>query len=185
MLTVARNSNANSFLTFFTATPERTANWLTGPVAVDSTRVLFAIKELRTNKLYGYMGLAYGDSGGTRIEGDAIVRYAKLAKPGLMRLAFLRLIDWVNKSIAIEGIWIRVLTDNPAISFYNRCSFVARSVATLYEVRGASGKVEALTESSDGDELTISSRTLTYMKYMPSEWPRQVATAGHITLNLS
>jgi len=167
MLTDARNSNTDSFLTFFTATPERTVNWLTDIVAADSTRILFSLKELQSNKLYGYMGLAYGDSAGSRIEGDAIVRYAEQTEPGLMRLAFLRMVEWVSKSIGVEEIWLRVLSDNPALGFYERCNFVALSNSPLYEVRNTLGEIEALTESAERDSLTISSRTLTYMKYVP------------------
>ena len=57
MLTNARNANSKSFLTFFTATPERTYKWLSNFVASDPTRILFALKEMRTHRLYGYMAL--------------------------------------------------------------------------------------------------------------------------------
>ncbi|MEA1051622.1 GNAT family N-acetyltransferase [Lamprobacter modestohalophilus] len=169
MLTEARNSNLDSFLTFFTATPERTKKWLAEQVAPDSTRILFAVKDIQSNDLYGYMGLAYGDSDGSRIEGDAIVRYAEKTEPGLMRLAFLRLVEWVRFSLRIGEIWLRVLSDNPAISFYQRCGFVSVSEVPLYELKGSTGDIEALAESPDGDSSSVSSRTLAYMRYSPTE----------------
>ncbi|MBK1621328.1 hypothetical protein CKO42_23515 [Lamprobacter modestohalophilus] len=168
MLTEARNSNRDSFLTFFTATPERTKKWLSEQVAADSTRILFAIKEIQSNELYGYMGLAYGNSDGSRIEGDAIVRHVNKTEPGLMRLAFLRLVDWAKVSLGIEQIWLRVLSDNPAVGFYQRCGFIPVSEVPLHEVKGSSGEIEALTESPDADNSSVSSRTLTYMRYSPS-----------------
>jgi RimJ/RimL family protein N-acetyltransferase len=165
MLTKARNDNALSFLTFFTATPERTTAWLTDHVAADRSRILFALKESRTNKLYGYMGLAHGDGEAKKIEGDAIVRYADSIEPGLMRLAFLRLVEWTSNSLGFGEVWVRVLADNPAVEFYKRCGFVSASESRLYEVRGPRGTLAALTESCNGEELPISSRTLIYMKY--------------------
>lgn len=168
MLTDARNTHRNSFLTYFTATPERTTRWLTGPVASDPTRILFSLQETRSNKLYGYMGLGYGDPGGSRIEGDAIVRHATHTEPGLMRLAFLRLVEWVRCSIGIREIWIRVLSDNPAVGFYQRCNFVKASEVPLYELHNTAGEVLALTESGQADGLRASIRTLTHMRYSPA-----------------
>lgn len=168
MLVNARNANANSFLTFFTATPEKTKNWLVGPVAYDSTRILFALKEMQSKSLYGYMGLAYGTPNGKRIEGDAIVRYKEQTKPGLMRLAFLQLVEWARNSIGIDEIWVRVLSDNPAIDFYKRCNFVIVFEVPLYEARRLSGELEELSELRNEKKLSLSKRKLTYMKYLPS-----------------
>jgi RimJ/RimL family protein N-acetyltransferase len=168
MLTTARNANTNSFLTFFNATNDRTREWLANSVAADSTRILFVLKRLDTGKLYGYMGLAYGDATGTRIEGDAIVRYSEQAEPGLMRTAFAQLVEWVRKGLGISEIWIRVLSDNPAVGFYQRCGFSLISNAPLYETKNSAGEAEALTESSS-DNTRLSSRTLAYMKYMTTE----------------
>jgi RimJ/RimL family protein N-acetyltransferase len=168
MLTTARNANTNSFLTFFIATNDRTREWLANSVAADSTRILFALKRLDTGSLYGYMGLAYGDAAGTRIEGDAIVRYSEQAEPGLMRTAFVQLVEWVRKGLGISEIWIRVLSDNPAVGFYQRCGFSLLSNAPLYETTNSTGEVEALTESSS-ENTRPSSRSLAYMKYMTTE----------------
>lgn len=167
MLTVARNSNSNSFLTYFTATPERTRKWLTSEVGMDSSRILFVLRETRTNSLYGFMGLAYGDKDGQRIEGDAIVRYANNHEPGLMQRAFLTLVTWVTQSLGVKEVWVRVLSDNPAVAFYQRCSFVALWQTDLFELRNSRGELEALTESDDSGKLALATRTLTYMRYSP------------------
>lgn len=166
MLTNARNSNANSFLTIFTATTDRTKNWLVNYVANDSVRILFVLKEINTSNLYGYMGLAYGDDFGTRIEGDAIVKYSEITEAGLMRKAFVQLVEWVSKGLGINEIWIRVLSDNPALGFYERCNFACISKVPLFEIRNSVDEIEALVECS-GLATTLSSRTLTHMKYSP------------------
>lgn len=168
MLTAARNANTNSFLTFFNATNDRTRAWLVNSVAADSTRILFALKSLDAGKLYGYMGLAYGDAAGTRIEGDAIVRYSEQTEPGLMRTAFVQLVEWVRKGLGINEIWIRVLSDNPAVGFYHRCGFSLISNAPLHETMNSAGELEALSESSSQNSKP-SSRSLAYMKYMATE----------------
>jgi hypothetical protein len=169
MLTKARNANADSFLTFFSATPERTRTWLEQQVATDKSRILFTLKNTTYNKLYGYMGLAYGDNNYRRIEGDAIVRYGDNTMPGLMRLAFLTLVHWTIQSLGISEVWVRVLADNPAVAFYRKCNFVVLSESILYEVRNSEGVLEALTEMRSGHDSPVSRKTLIYMKYSPPE----------------
>ena len=112
MLTEARNKYRDSFLTYFEANPERTFQWIVNSVAKENTRILFVLKDVETNELHGYMGLAYGDDVGARIEGDAIVSFSEVSRPGLMRAAFLRLVDWVMLDIGFNEIWVRVRSSN-------------------------------------------------------------------------
>lgn len=165
MLTVARNANTRSFLTTFEANDDRTANWLMHNVASDPTRILFALRSGDPIELYGYMGLAYADPTGTRIEGDAIVRSSGRVEKGLMGKAFLRLVDWAKFDLGFEDVWIRVLSDNPAIDFYRKCGFVPVKEVPLFEIRGADGSLEALTEQSEARMAGKSKRTLTHMRY--------------------
>jgi hypothetical protein len=61
MLTDARNSNVNSFLTFFKATLEQTSDWLTSSVAKDNTRILFSIRNIYSKKtLWIYRSCLWG-----------------------------------------------------------------------------------------------------------------------------
>lgn len=168
MLTDARNANADSFLTFFKATPERTYRWLSDSVGKDGSRILFVIKRIEDNNLYGYMGLAYGDSAGERIEGDAIVRFQDKKEPGLMRRAFMHLVRWAKEDVGINEVWLRVLSDNPAIEFYKRCGFTVDSTVPLYEVRNRTGQLEALQEAAVTDNLVASRSSLTYLQYRPA-----------------
>lgn len=166
MLTEARNENASSFLTYFTASPDKTLNWLAHTVANDDSRILFALVESGTGELYGYMGLAYGDSTGSRIEGDAIVRYRKTAEPGLMKKAFLQLIQWIRTDMGIEDVWVRVLADNPAVDFYKRCGFVIQQKVALYERHAPSGQLKELSELPMTADETLSKRSLVHMRYL-------------------
>lgn len=167
MLTAARNENANSFLTFFEATADRTTKWLVDSVSADASRILFVLKNSKTRELYGYMGLAYGDEAGQRIEGDAIVRYSKRIEPGLMKAAFLRLIGWTTKALGFDLICLRVLSDNPAIDFYRKCGFKVVSEVSLYEVNDSAGKIVELTELPGQSRLKMSPRKLMHLNYVP------------------
>ncbi len=165
MLTESRNTNFDSFLTFFDSTTERTRKWLVTNVAQDPSRILFSVQNLHSGSLYGYMGLAFGTDDCQRIEGDAIVRYSPLHKPGLMKKAFTRLVSWVHDEIGIQQVWIRVLSDNQAIKFYQKCGFTCVHENILFEVRNELDQIIELREESDLENYPCSSRTLTYMKY--------------------
>ena len=168
MLTASRNANTDRFLTFFDATPERTRDWLCNSVANDETRILFVLKEIETGALCGYMGLAYGDDRGERIEGDAIVKFASKTQPGFMRKAFTVLVEWASGCLGFKEVWVRVLSDNPAIAFYEKCHFIRVRDVQLYEVMNSQKVVQELTERSN-EGLLPSSRRLTHMKYQPNE----------------
>jgi RimJ/RimL family protein N-acetyltransferase len=163
MLTVARNDNVESFLTYFTATNERTASWLINTVSRDKARILFSIKHYFTGELYGYMGLAYGNLSGTYIEADAIVRYTYKPIHGLMKKAFTTLIDWVQFDIGISNVWIRVLADNSAIHFYEKCGFRIEKLKDLFMVLDNQQQLVELKEDSESGSLQKSHRCLAYM----------------------
>ncbi|WGI24892.1 GNAT family N-acetyltransferase [Halomonas alkaliantarctica] len=165
MLTEARNRSRDSFLTYFEATSERTFQWITSNVANDSTRILFALREIGKRELYGYMGLAYGDASGARIEGDAIVRFSDTNRPGLMRKAFLSLVEWVITDIGIKEVWVRVRSSNPAVNFYNQCGFSVEFEMPLYEINGSMGVLEELSEVPLKDDAVMSADSLFHMKY--------------------
>lgn len=165
MLTMARNRNIDSFLTYFKATPERTKRWLAESVATDNTRILFALREIGSGVPYGYMGLAYGDEAGTRIEGDAIVRYSENIRPGLMREAFLRLIAWVKRDLGVKEVWVRVRSGNQAVRFYEKCGFVTELETPLYEVFGSSGELVELSVVKYSEVFKKSSEMLVHMRF--------------------
>jgi len=144
LLTEARNLNTTAFLTMFNATEERTRNWLSQTVAKEDNRILFMLQNMRKKNYYGYMGLAFGNSDGSYIEADAVVRIDKNMIHGLMKASLTRLLEWVRIDLKIASVGVRVLSDNPALKFYERCGFIKHKCQDLYDVKDASGQVVAL-----------------------------------------
>jgi RimJ/RimL family protein N-acetyltransferase len=120
-LTTWRNRHVTAFLTEFEATDERTAAWLES-TAEDGSRVLFMVDDL-AGRTFGYMGLAAIDWTAKTGEADAIVRGEPTAA-GTMSASMLALIDWATGPLGLQRIFVRVRSDNPALTFYQRLGFV-------------------------------------------------------------
>lgn len=173
LLTQARNANPSSFLTMFTATEERTRKWLTQVVGKEDNRILFMLKNKSKKSYYGYMGLAFGNSERSYIEADAVVRTDKNIIRGLMKASLTRLLQWVGSDLKINNIGVRVLSDNDALAFYNKCGFIKQKTEDLYEAKDASGKVLALETNQQFVGQEKSKRSLCYMIYTRSQNQRQ------------
>ena len=128
-LTRWRNLHPRAFLTEFTATPERTTRWLVECVGIDETRVLFMLEDHQGTRM-GYMGLAFIDWGGSYVEADAVVSGGQTPR-GLMRAALCTMIDWARGALGLARIGVRVLSDNPALGFYQRMGFVEEARVPL------------------------------------------------------
>ncbi|MBK8092705.1 MAG: GNAT family N-acetyltransferase [Verrucomicrobiaceae bacterium] len=122
LLTQWRNRHCSSFLTEFTATPERTALWLTKIVGPDNTRVLFMVESPR-GEVVGYMGLAFIDWTTHEGEADAVVR-GRDAPRGLMTDCLRSLLNWARGPLGLQKISVRVRSDNPALEFYRKFGFM-------------------------------------------------------------
>lgn len=122
LLTTLRNLYVKSFLTEFDANDNQTANWLSKAVHEDDSRILFIIENEFHERL-GYMGLAYIDWKNSYVEADAIVSAGNTPK-GLMTCALRTLLMWAKKSLLLENVGVRVLSDNPALTFYKKMGFV-------------------------------------------------------------
>lgn len=123
-LTEWRNRNAYSFLTEFLATESRTSTWLSHSVHDDPGKILFMI-ENKLGSPIGHMGLSSTDWKLSYVEVDAVVRGAASEK-GLMSAALLSLIEWARNQLEIKNIGVRVLSDNPALTFYEKIGFTER-----------------------------------------------------------
>jgi RimJ/RimL family protein N-acetyltransferase len=165
LLTEARNLNSTSFLTMFNATEERTRNWLSQTVAKEDNRILFMLQNMQKKNYYGYMGLAFGNSDGSYIEADAVVRIDKNIIHGLMKASLTRLLQWVRIDLKIASVGVRVLSDNPALKFYERCGFIKHKYQDLYDVKDASGQVVALETKQQFSGQKKSERSLCCMIY--------------------
>jgi RimJ/RimL family protein N-acetyltransferase len=116
-----RNRYVRSFLTEFHATPQRTRTWVTRAVAQDLSRILFMIEEPGRPPL-GYIGLAFIDYDRHVAEADSVVR-GNSGHPGIMTKALQTLIEWAQADLGIKKIGVRVLSDNPAVAFYEKFGF--------------------------------------------------------------
>jgi dTDP-4-amino-4,6-dideoxygalactose transaminase/RimJ/RimL family protein N-acetyltransferase len=118
-LTEWRNQHVRSFLTEFEATPDRTRGWL-ARVATDDTRILFMVEE--QNRAIGYVGLAFIDWDLGSAEADAVVR-GESSQRGAMTAALRRVFQWARRELGIKRLGVRVLSDNPALAFYESFGF--------------------------------------------------------------
>ena len=120
-LTDWRNRHVRAFLTEFRAAEERTGEWLSAVVGLDSTRILFMLEEASGRKC-AYAGIAHIQWDRAYGEADAIVRGEDLPK-GTMRIALRTLLSWARTELGLRDLGVRVLADNPAVDFYRKCGF--------------------------------------------------------------
>lgn len=157
-LTAWRNRYVRSFLTEFTATDDRTRNWLTRSVNNDESRVLFMIEE-RAGKVIGYVGLAFIDWNRGHAEADSVVRGETVA-PGVMSAALRSLMKWGREDLGLHGYGVRVLADNPALGFYVKHGFREKRRAPLEQVPQPDGVAWQESGAPSG------ARQLVYMEHV-------------------
>lgn len=121
-LTNWRNRHSKAFLTEFHATEERTSKWLYENVHSDDSRILFMIEDEHCRPV-GYMGIAYIDWVKSYVEADAIVSGGETPK-GIMFSGLKTLMNWAKGQLGLKTVAVRVLSDNPALSFYRELGFM-------------------------------------------------------------
>jgi RimJ/RimL family protein N-acetyltransferase len=159
-LSVWRNQFVTAFLTEFDATPQRTAKWLREMISKDDSRILFMVDDLEGNT-FGYIGLAFIDWDKKSGEADSVVR-GGTAAPGLMTEVLRTLLTWARGQLGLETIGVRVRSDNPALSFYEKFGFQELNRVPL----GKSEKDGMIIWSEDKNNEPDSSETphLVYMR---------------------
>ena len=120
-LTIWRNKHQRSFLTEFEATSMRTREWLVSQVRTNSSKILFMVDDTQ-GRTIGYMGLDCINWSAGYGEADAIVRGTD-APRGFMRSALIGLLSWARQCLCLNEIGVRVLSDNPAVRFYEGIGF--------------------------------------------------------------
>ena len=131
-LTNWRNKYADAFLTEFTSTVEQTTKWLSDFVDKNDNKILFMIDDAFGNT-FGYMGLDYIVWENSYGEADAIVR-GENAPKGTMKECLSSLLSWAKQNLELNTIGVRVLSDNSAISFYEKIGFVEHQRVPLKKV---------------------------------------------------
>jgi len=120
LLTEWRNRYRRFFLTDFTATVEQTRTWLLKSGS-DPSRILFMI-EPEGGSPFGHAGLCNLRPADAYAELDNVVRGADGPRGG-MTAAVTTLCEWAASSLGVTTLWVRVMSDNPAVSFYEKLGF--------------------------------------------------------------
>jgi RimJ/RimL family protein N-acetyltransferase len=157
-LTVWRNDNSRYFLTDFIATPERTRNWVISAAGPDLSRILFLL-DTPDGETFGHVGLCSIDEDKSYCELDNIVR-GNGGPKGAMAAAVDALTRWTTEALGLKHLWVRVIADNPAVSFYERLGF--QFVKDVPLVRHADGP-NGWRWHEVGDPVVGAERYLRYM----------------------
>jgi len=121
LVTEWRNRFADSFLTQFDATDERTERWLVDSVGPDDTRILFMLDDAE-GRTVGHMGLAFIDWEAGTAEADSVVR-GREGPRGLVTRALDAMWSWGREALGLARLRVRVRSDNDALRFYERAGF--------------------------------------------------------------
>jgi RimJ/RimL family protein N-acetyltransferase len=156
-LTEWRNRNCHYFLTDFRATPERTRNWVVSVAGPDFSRILFLL-DTEDGVTFGHVGLCNIDEDRSYCELDDIVRGDGGPK-GAMTAAVEALSRWALETLCLDHLWVRVIADNPAASFYERLGF--RFVKDVPLLRNADDPTTLRWQ-----EANASARAERYLRYM-------------------
>lgn len=135
LLSEWRNRYVASFLTEFEATPARTRRWLAETVGPVDNKILFML-DLPDGSTIGHVGIGFIDWVNKYGEADAIVRGGEAPK-GLMMEVLLQTLAWAKHSLGLMRIGVRVRSDNPALSFYEKVGFVEAKRVALRKSREA------------------------------------------------
>ncbi|MCW1429396.1 GNAT family N-acetyltransferase [Novosphingobium sp. JCM 18896] len=115
-LTDWRNASMGSFLTQFTATPDRTRNWLRNGVLASSTQMIFLIEA--DDVLIGHFG--FKELTHDTVLLDNAMRGERGGHPKLLQIAGRALIDWLFANAGVAMVTGYVLSTNPAAIMLNR-----------------------------------------------------------------
>jgi RimJ/RimL family protein N-acetyltransferase len=111
-----RNKNSSSFLSRFTATPERTKQWLQNSILSDPNRLLSLMyanskkDSFVTSKLIGYLG--FFNLTDTLAEGDAIIRGEHGGGVDFIKYANIASINWFYTHFSPRKLMCRILSNN-------------------------------------------------------------------------
>jgi RimJ/RimL family protein N-acetyltransferase len=158
-LSIWRNKFVTAFLTEFEATPQRTAKWLRDAIAKDDSRILFMVDDLDGNT-FGYIGLAFIDWDKSAGEADSVVR-GQEAEPGLMTEVLRTLLTWARGQLGLETIGVRVRSDNPALTFYEKFGF--REIERVPLIKSTDGNMIAWSEDRGNTSVSPDAPHLVHM----------------------
>jgi RimJ/RimL family protein N-acetyltransferase len=152
-LTEWRSRFSRSFLTEFDASEQRTERWLSETVGPDDSRILFMVDDL-DERTVGYIGLAFIDWEAGSAEADAVVR-GVAGERGLYTPVLHAIWRWARTALGLTTLRVRVRSDNPSVSFYERAGFRETHRVPLRREQHADGAAWVEDPSLAGAELTL------------------------------
>lgn len=159
LITEWRNRYRGNFLTWFTATEERTKKWLKEQVIDKDDRILFMIQTL-DGISFGHMGLTNFDFRNEICEYDNIIKGIDVRLPGIMTFAGRALLSWAFSELGVKRVFVRVFSDNiSAVKVYERCGFCPIKKVPLKRIKEGDCIYWVETEESS----TVVERYLSYM----------------------
>ncbi|PZM07417.1 GNAT family N-acetyltransferase [Rhizobium tubonense] len=120
-MTEWRNQSMRFFLTQFTATPDRTKQWLKNVVLPAKDRILFVILDIEGEPI-GNFGLANISS--DTVEVDNVLRRQHATSKNIMFYASVALIHWAFQALGVDRTQLHVFeTNDRALRLYKRLGF--------------------------------------------------------------
>lgn len=127
-----RNRHMSSFLSQFTATEERTRNWLENLVIPSPDRILFVVVD-RDDLVIGNIGIC--SLSGQSAELDNVLRGRVSSSKNLMFHAMVTLLGWIFDFLGLDLARLHVFSTNlPAIVLYSRIGFTNGATLALSKV---------------------------------------------------
>lgn len=124
-----RQRYMGSFLTQFTATPQRTKAWLQDSVLQDDTRIFFLILT-EDNIAVGNYGICNITEDSAEL--DNLIRGETIGNRRLIYFAELCLTCWLYDTLGIEDVYLHVLTNNYlTIALHKETGFLEEDVFRL------------------------------------------------------
>jgi RimJ/RimL family protein N-acetyltransferase len=161
-----RNKNSSRFLTKFTATPERTKQWMKNSILSSTNRLMF-LMYCKTNnytrpdyKLIGHLG--FFNLTDTSAEGDATIRGEHGGGVDFIKYAAITNMDWFFTQFKPRSLMCRILSDNePAINMAFAIGYEIEKEVDLYR-HGDLGSQD-FQEIGDKSQLVLDKK-LVYLK---------------------
>lgn len=151
-LSAWREANSSGFLTVFRPDIEGTREWIHS-VRSSEDRLLLAVDTVESG-MVGHAGLTNIDRDEGKAEIDNILR-GRPAPPGTMRLAVETLMGWAAAQ-GLGKIGVRVLSDNPAVRFYEKLGFIEESRQPLQRVETPEGHTWVPSEGAEAVRYLVS-----------------------------
>lgn len=129
-----RRENPEGFANSFEVTNKRTEYWLDKILLEREDRILFVVYSTN-NQPVGHLGCSTFNFEQRSCEIDNVVRGIKDSYKGMMTHALNTLIFWIQRTLKVDHVFLRVLKDNThAVKFYEKNGFTKKHDIPLFKI---------------------------------------------------